>query len=266
MASLEERLEAIIGPRPEERTWCDEWVPLWLERARLEGKVYEWPVPPEYLLQAGGSDSVMTSQRDQASAIDQVVALGWKRPLAMAFTLLNNLFAAPLAAAVAERSPRFGAATHMICTALSQGAAKQQAVAPLCYKNLEGAGGLASADPAWHALLTGAGVGTTLVTNGCSTGWSTASSFPEEGGVFHNCVFRGGKGVFEPVDSDVVAFRSAPGDAGEARSLIQVGGEAFALPPLSTVKLERAQEAGEWRAHGKTVRRRLFIVSVAYRA
>ena len=192
MASLEARLEAVIGPRPEERTWCDEWVPLWLERARLEGKVYEWPVPPEYLLQAGGSDSVMTSQRDQASAIDSVVALGWKRPLAMAFTLLNNLFAAPLAAAVAERSPRYAAATHMICTALAQGAAKQQAAAPLCYKNLEGPGGLASTDPAWQALLTGAGLGTSLVTNGTASGWSDARTFPEEGGVFHNCVFRGG--------------------------------------------------------------------------
>ena len=266
MADLESRLTLVIGPRPEERTWCDEWVPLWLERARLEGKVYEWPVPPEYLLQAGGSDSVMTSQRDQASAIDSVVALGWKRPLAMAFTLLNNLFAAPLAHAVAERSPRYAAATHMICTALAQGAAKQQAVAPLCYKNLSGPGGLADADPAWQALLTGAGLGASLVTNGAATGWSDARCFPEEGGVFCNCVFRGGKGVFEPADSDVVAFRSAPGEAGEARSLIQVGPEAFALPPLSTVTLEQAQEAGEWRAHGKTVRRRLYTVTVAYRA
>ena len=43
------------------------------------------------------------------------------------------------------------------------------------------------------------------------------------------------------------------------------GGISFALSPLATVTLEQVQEAGEWRAHGKTIRHRLLTVSVAYR-
>ena len=68
------------------------------------------------------------------------------------------------------------------------------------------------------------------------------------------------------VDSEVVAFRSAAPEGDVLRSMIVTGGGTnFALPPLATVTLEQVQEAGEWRAHGKTIRHRLLTVSVAYR-
>ena len=61
------------------------------------------------------------------------------------------------------------------------------------------------------------------------------------------------------------ALRSAPADGDLLRSMINTGGGInFTLPPLATVTLERVQGAGEWRAHGKTLKHRLFTVSVAY--
>ena len=78
---------------------------------------------------------------------------------------------------------------------------------------------------------------------------------------------------FEPVDSDVVGFRSAARDASGFHSLIQVNSEGrtrirsaqeYHLPALAKVRLESIQEPGTWRAYGKVIQRRLYMVSVTF--
>jgi len=91
--------------------------------------------------------------------------------------------AAPLAAAVAERSPRDAAAAQAVCAALAHAGAGQAEAAPLCYWHLSGLFGLATDDPAWAALLRDDAVpGTSLAINGVARGINIADTFPEEGG------------------------------------------------------------------------------------
>ena len=223
---------------------------------------------PASRFEAGGNESVEAFLRTLAANIEDKVADGWSRHHAEAYQLITNCVAAPLAAAVAECSPRYAAATHAVCAALADAGARQAEPAPLCYWHLKGKFGLATKDPAWGALLRDdAAPGTSLVTNGQAKGViGDEDDFPEEGGDFHVYGGTGGEFSYQPVDSDVVAFRSAPPEGELLRSMIDTGeGLNFALPPLATVTLEQVQEAGEWRAFGKTIRHRLLTVSVAYR-
>ena len=256
------RIADCVGPKPAGRTWKDEWVAMWLERDKMNDDS-----DPASLYEAGGDCSVEVVLRDLAADIEATVALGWPRQHAEAYLLIGGCVGAPLAAAVAERSPRYAAATHAVCAALAAAGARQAEPAPLCYTNLTGLFGLATSDPAWKALLRDdAAPGTSFVTNGCTSPWDDARNFPEDGGDFHDLVDYGERGLkHRPIDSEVVAFRSAPADGDLLRSLIQETDTEYALPPLATVTLEQVQEAGEWRAHGKTIKHRLLTVSVAYR-
>ena len=67
--------------------------------------------------------------------------------------------------------------------------------------------------------------------------------------------------------SDVILFRSAPPDEHGLHSMIPSSGTpGFALPPMATITLDEVRDPNTWRAFGKTVRRRLFVVRVTYRA
>ena len=67
-----------------------------------------------------------------------------------------------------------------------------------------------------------------------------------------------------PVDSDVVCIKSSAPDGDTFRSLVDVGGYGYHLPPGAHVTLEDVQD--KFKAYGKQVRRRLFTVSVAFTA
>ena len=83
----------------------------------------------------------------------------------------HGCVAAPLAAAVRERSDRYAASTHAVCDALAQRARQVTEAAPPVYKNLTGLFGLATDDPAFAALAQpGASAGLGLVTNGVAKG------------------------------------------------------------------------------------------------
>ena len=131
--------------------------------------------------------------------------------------------AAPLAASVRERSPRYAASAHAVCDALFARARLLSAPAPDVYVNLTGRFGLATKDPAWEALLQpGAAAGLGFTTDGVAKGYLPDSGcFPDDRG-FSVAVNNGGKVVAEPQDSDVVRFRSAGADAdGTLHSLVQ---------------------------------------------
>merc|ERR1712185_152292 len=128
-----------------------------------------------------------------APDIQWKLANGWAREHAEAYTLISGCLAAPLAAAVRERSPRYAASTHALCAALAEQSTRLAAPAPPLYKNLTGEFGLATDDPAWAALLQpGASAGLSFVTDG----FRVSIDF-----------------VYKLQDSDVVCFQSAPADA-----------------------------------------------------
>ena len=179
-------------------------------------------------------------------------------------SLIGGCLPAPLTAAVRERSGRYAASTHALCDALAGAARRLTEPAPPVYCNLTGKFGLATKDPAWAALV-GAAVGDGFTTNGESRGQiANSKSFPDAKG-YRIRLNKGGKTTWKLQDSDVVCFRSAAADEHGLHSLIQVG-STYDLPPLATVTLERVDGPGEWEANGKRVQRRLYTVSVSYKA
>ena len=124
----------------------------------------------------------------------------------------------------------------------------------------------ATNDPAWEALTQpGASAGLGLVTNGSIRADEVDSRhFPDDKG-FHTYVNRGGKNMFELQDSDVVSFRSAAADADGYHSLVRTAENAYDLPPLATMTIEKVEQPGEWEVLGHKVQRRLFTVSVAFK-
>jgi hypothetical protein len=253
-----------VGSRPEGRTWRDEWVDMFMERKRLAREK-----APRSRYEAGGDMSIEASSRNHAANIEfKVAQLGWAPEDAQAYSLVAGGVAAPLAAAVRERSDRYAASTHAVCGALAKAARRLEAPAPDVYLALTGEFGLATDDPAW-AVLTRPGAvqaGEVIVTNGVSQGSIASSdSFPNKKG-YHHSINQGGSIRYELRDSAVVCFRSRPADAdGSCHSMVQVSKHRYVLPPLSTVTLEEVKEAGEWEANGKRVRQRLFVVGVSYR-
>ena len=134
---------------------------------------------------------------------------------------------------------------------------------PRCYMSLHDTFGLTTLDPAWKALL-GAPIFTEFVTRSLIRGYADKGMFPHDGCDIH----AGVGGEWRPLDSDIVAFRSAPAEGNRLRSLVAGNDRSqiwhYILPPLATVTLRKVLEAGEWQAYGVKPGRRLYVVSVAY--
>lgn len=228
-----------VGPKPTGRTWREEWVDMWMEWKRMEGK-HQYQ---RSYCEPGGHASIEARLRmlSFANAIQWQVNHGWSRADAEAYTLIACCVAAPFATAVRERSDRYAVSTHAVCDALTQRARQLTEAAPPVYLNLFGQFGIATTDPAFAALGPEASVGLSFVTN------SIAQGEP---------VFSKWSGFYI---SDVVCFRSAPAAADGYHSLIQVNAGTYALPPFATVKLERVQQPGDWEG-----RQRLFTMSVCF--
>ena len=255
-------IERAVGKKPEGRTWREEWADAYMERFKLEG--YDYNDRSEF--EAGGSLSIEKCIKDMAANIKWKVDHGWPQEQAEAYQVIGACLAAPLAAAVRERSDRYAASTHVVCDALAQRAKQMTEAAPLVYVNLTGKFGLATDDPAWEALMQpGASAGLGFVSNGVvMASPATARTFPDDKG-YYKCFNRDGKETFELQDSDVVCFRSAAADADGYHSRVQPSGGAYDLPPLATVTLEKVEQPGEWEVCGHKVQRRLFTVSVSYK-
>lgn len=255
-------VETVVGLKPI-TTWRDEWVDAWLERMGLD----DTP-PNRSLFEGAGAESIETNIKNRASSIQWKVDHGMPRREAEALTLLSACIAEPMAAAVSERSARYAASTHMLCGALAEQARRLEKAAPPVFYHLTGTFGLATADPAWEALVTGGSLrvpGLTLRTNGVSRGLLPDAKILGERG-FSVGASRNGIVRYELQESDVVCFRSAPADTAGCHSLVPINGlGGHALPPLATVTLERVQGPGEWQARpGIKVQRTLFTVAVTY--
>eukprot|EP00747_Dinoflagellata_sp_TGD_P209469 gnl/TRDRNA2_/TRDRNA2_82865_c0_seq1.p1 gnl/TRDRNA2_/TRDRNA2_82865_c0~~gnl/TRDRNA2_/TRDRNA2_82865_c0_seq1.p1 ORF type:complete len:204 (+),score=34.80 gnl/TRDRNA2_/TRDRNA2_82865_c0_seq1:91-612(+) len=169
--------------------------------------------------------------------------------------------------AIRDKSNVYRHSTRLVRKVLRERAQQLITPAPLAYRNLTGNFGLASEDPAWGALLGAHAVpGGTFTTSGMAALYNSDSYFPSDDGFYVARSEKTGKVVFELQDSDIVCVESADSDGKRCtlHSLVQAGEGTYDLPPMSVVKLEKILSPGEWKVFGKTVRRKLFIVSVTY--
>ena len=109
-------LNETIGPIPCDRTWCDEWVDLNVETARLKG----YPIPSTEALSGDGKFSVATKLRNYQSQLDFKASLGWACEDSEAHVALSGVCTLALAASVQERSSRFAASVHALYAALAR--------------------------------------------------------------------------------------------------------------------------------------------------
>ena len=126
-------------------TWHDEWVDAWMERAELDGKNYGTRAQLEV---PGGPNSIEETIKNLAATIKWKVDNGWPQEQAEAYTLITGGLAAPLAAAVRDRSDpdpavrarsdRY-AASASVCDALAERAKQmtERRAAPLLQPDRE---------------------------------------------------------------------------------------------------------------------------------
>jgi len=193
---------------------------------------------------------------------------GWAEEAAVTTTLLAGCGSGALARAMRDRSRRFAGSTHALCRALSAhawtDAASARAPPPDAFASLGGEFGLATEDPAWHALRPDAPVGTRFTTGAVGLTMSAnGNSFADDRG-FRCPVNERGVVRYELRESDVVRLRSRRADRSGCRALVATDEDVFRLPPLASVRLERVDPPGAWRANGFAVQRRLFTVVVEY--
>ena len=240
-----------VGPKPEGRTWRDEWWAALEERYRIRGEEYEYHESQEthYVL------------RVHQPAVEFLVQSGWPRDRAEAYVCISAGIPHAVAATVADRSNRYAATVHLVCDALAERAAKLKMPAPSVYWPLTGKMSLSETDPAWKAL-SGLQVGDSFTTNGVAKAEPSDGKLFSKRGLVRNLFVCDQEGE-ELMDSDVVCFRSARSDARAHHSLIRMH-SAYHLPPLSTVTLESVQQPGKWKVDGLWVRRRLYNVAVSY--
>ena len=162
----------------------------------------------------------------------------------------------------------------MLCEALTQQAAKQRFNRPpaVCAK-LAGRGGLSADDPAWEALLRTTCAAEEAARAGPLIGEDTTSnivSFRTNAvalaatDVTRRGVVWSGQPTADVPGPGIVYFRQRALAGGAHRSLVEVGSDRYALPPLARVTLERVDEPGEWQLsdedRGGTLCRRYTVV------
>eukprot|EP00747_Dinoflagellata_sp_TGD_P223280 gnl/TRDRNA2_/TRDRNA2_94882_c0_seq1.p1 gnl/TRDRNA2_/TRDRNA2_94882_c0~~gnl/TRDRNA2_/TRDRNA2_94882_c0_seq1.p1 ORF type:complete len:338 (-),score=53.46 gnl/TRDRNA2_/TRDRNA2_94882_c0_seq1:44-1057(-) len=251
-----------LPPRPEDRTWRDEWRAVRTEELRLQGQ--EFMAKADHF-EDNGPGSIKQMTKYLQKYIQWQVDAGWDREQAEAYTLLASCARAALGRALREHDPAYSACQHLVIEAINQRAKRLSVSAPDAYRNMSGMFGLVTEDPVWRTLADSSPsiVGTTFVTSAIVAGYTGLAQFPNEGG-FHVGVSRGGNVHYEMQESDIVRFRSALGDKNGYHSLIQAAEGTYDLPPMCVVRLEEVKEAGEWEAYGLKIKRRLFVVSVTY--
>ena len=150
-----------------------------------------------------------------------------------------------------------------------QARARVERVAPRAFNDLDGTYGLRRHDPAWAALGPDAAVGVSFVTNAPLEASSSRRCLTTEG--FCAPVINVGESddvVYEPQDSDIVCFESAPADGSGYHSLVRTAETSaelqYDLPPLATVTLVAVDEPGTWSAFDATPNRKLYRVAVTF--
>jgi len=213
----------------------------------------------------------------KARQIEVMVEEGWGPDDAKEFVVLSTA-SRPIARALCERNSRFAASTHAICRRLYDHGRTQTTLPPLLYCHLDGPGGLAAGDAAWHELLKPDMTGFQGFTSMSLTVASNIDqNFTPEGFAVR---MRDGMRIFYdtddptpyvPTDSPVVAFESAPPTEQEGRlclhAAVRTGPHSGTFPPHTLFRLHRiacTKEEGFIAPNGVRVMQQLFIVRATY--
>ena len=274
-----ELLVGRVGASPA-RDWRDEWVGL--QMAKVRRSIHGQPYARQYLARMaeireelsehwreGGAFSPSKSVEYVRASAEWKVARGWPRDMAEGYTLLMTNFKAIIGDAFKDSSDEFGASAHLLQRAFAF-RAPLEGVAPPCFNDLDGTYGLRRHDVAWAALHADAAVGVTFTTRAPLEASASPQCLTADG--FCAPVINVGESddvVYEPQDSDVVKFLSAPRDGAGFHSLVRTAETAaelqYDLPPLSKITLVAIHEPGDWAALGQQpVHRRLFTVKVTF--
>ena len=129
-------LDELVGPKPTDRSWRDEWLALKQETALRMG--FPSPTPEDTL--GNGMYSCTSKVRDYQDQVQFKLERGWQREHAEAHVCLSGVTSAAIAASVKECSPRYAASVHIISEGLSHAACNMGAPAPTTYYWLHGKG------------------------------------------------------------------------------------------------------------------------------
>lgn len=264
--------------------WRGEWAELREAQLGLQGQGTR--ATPKRLAPGGPESIEAVSQGFEGQISALVSEQGWQREAAEGYTLLTCGGAAAMAQAARLGAGGFAASRRLVGTVLIQQARRAAAAAvaepppppppPNVYANLTD---LVAADPAWGRLAA-AELNFSLTTSAVVLCNHDDQGFQAARGL-HVHVSRGGVREWVATDSDVVCFVSErrPGDAessprlvdprecsggprGRHHAMVHVGGKGYHLPPGAAVTL--LSMADRFRAHGQSINRKLYTVSVAF--
>ena len=242
-----EIIEDRVGVRPE-RGWRTDW---------------------EQASRRAGTTDVHTNTLSQPGAIARYSCkFAWALELrehAEALPLLHTWANGAIARGVRERSSTYAASTWVLCDALAQQAARQRFHRPVgpVYAKLAGRGGLSTDDPAWNVLLPTTAADAAVTTSKLiwfrTNAVTLAASVVTRQGVVWS-----GQPTGHTAGPGIVLFRQRAMVSGTIRSLVEVGSDRYALPPLACITLESVDEPGEWKLseddRGPTLCRRYTVV------
>jgi len=259
LVSIQERIgRPPRNPDGSLRPWQQEWTTLKVEQFRLSGQ--DQFATREYV-EKNSSVSQMIERFHRS--IGDMVEFGWPRHRAETVALLTTGNAA-LGRALREKDPCYGAAVHAISLRLFEQREAQKQVPQMMYTHLKGRHSLMELDQGWKdADQPGfKGLLAYSVTN-CTR---VKNNFTETGYALY--INRNGKGSFDPVDSDVVAFESAPDDNfGCHMAILGAHANSARFPPLTYFTFQRVVPPGKWQAPGGLYpRQRLIVMRATYAA
>lgn len=196
-------------------------------------------------------------------SIGDMQKFGWPQERAETVALLTTGNGA-LGRSLRERDPCYAAAVHAISLRLFEQRAMQEKVPEMMYTHLRGRHSLTELDEGWKdagqpgfkELLAYSVTNCTRVKN----------NFTESGYALY--VNRNGKGSFDAVDSDVVAFESAPDDEqGCHMAILGAHTNSARFPPLTRFEFQREVAPGKWEAPGGTFpKQKLIVMRATYAA
>jgi hypothetical protein len=247
----------VLGPMPTDRSWQDEW--------ELMIKEDGGSSPTGIWASAAAFHDACVSTGNNKSRLDA----GFSPEDAEVVDTLNAAVVRRMVSrSLADGSDRYGVYTHTILNVLTKQAAKAD-VAPKCYCALFGTGkgkgkGLADVDPRWAAIAKGDAKGVRgLRTYGpLLFKGANKEAFSPKG--LQTNLQEG----YEVADSTVVCVESMPSE-GQGRafhSAVGVGGNAYALPPLTHVEVVSVEEGSFEYLPGKRIQQTLVTVRPTYGA
>jgi len=264
-------LSELLPPPDDGGAWRSEWAELYAENLEQSGAARVSGVTRDAAWVAEHEPLSKWLSKLEGSDIAPLVALGAPRHEAEAYACLTSKRWA-LARRLRERDRRYAGSTFALCDAivaqaLRQGDAGDSDFAPT-FTNLRGLNSLANSDPAWERLTVPDSTGfcgvcsSSLVAADFGTG---ASAFTSRGhAVYHRNA--AGNVSFEPQDSPVVRFDSAPEDEHGLHCCVVIKPGIYAVfPPNTLFRLKRVEPPGWTAPNGVVVEQPLYVVSATYR-